>query len=132
MNLTAHRNTRTHPTSPKPRSHPADKVVSLLGDLDMATTPALRKRLDQALDTTAGTYRRLVIDLSGVSFCDAAGLALLIGAQRRAWRLGTPMCLAAPQPQMKKLLHITGLDRSLTIQTTVTATMRVRPTAALA
>jgi anti-sigma B factor antagonist len=132
MNLTAPPNTRTHPTSPKPRRHPADKVVSLLGELDIATTPALRTRLDQALDTTAGTSRRLVIDLSGVSFCDAAGLALLVGAQRRAWRLGTLMCLAAPRPQMMKLLHVTGLDRSLTIQTTVTATMRVRQTTALA
>jgi hypothetical protein len=33
---------------------------------------------------------------------------------------------------MMKLLHVTGLDRSLTIQTTVTATMRVRQTTALA
>jgi anti-anti-sigma regulatory factor len=36
----------------------------------MATIPALRERL-------------LIIDLSGVSFCDVSALALLVGAQCR-------------------------------------------------
>jgi anti-anti-sigma factor len=77
--------------------------------------------------------RLLVIDLSGVSFCDVAGLAVLIGTQRRARARGITVRLAAPRPQMAKLLRITGLDRSLTICATLAdalLTQRDRPATA--
>ena len=41
---------------------------------------------------------RIVVDLSQVTFCDASGLAVLIGARRRAWLLGGSLRLAAPAP----------------------------------
>jgi anti-anti-sigma factor len=44
-----------------------------------------------------------------VSFCDVAGLAVLIGTQRRATARGIIVRLAAPRPQVAKLLRITGL-----------------------
>jgi anti-anti-sigma factor len=63
--------------------------------------------------------RLLIIDLSGVSFCDVAGLAVLIGTQRRATARGIAVRLAAPHPQVAKLLRITGLDHRLTICATL-------------
>lgn len=93
-------------------SRPGLTIARLKGDLDIATTPALRERLLSALSPGV---RLLVIDLSGVSFCDAAGLAVLIGTQRRARARGITVRLVAPRPQMAKLLSITGLDCSLTI-----------------
>ncbi len=74
--------------------------------------PALRERLIGLLHP--GT-RLLVLDLSLVSSCDSAGLAVLIGAQRRAQVLGIVMRIAAPSVPVAKLLRLTGLDRSLTI-----------------
>jgi len=59
--------------------------------------------------------KALTIDLSGVSSCDAAGLAVLIGIQRRARARGITVRLAAPAPRVAELLRVTGLDRSLTI-----------------
>jgi anti-sigma B factor antagonist len=56
-----------------------------------------------------------------VSFCDASGLALLVGAQRRARLHGLTVILAAPPPKMSKLLRITGLDRAFTIHATLAA-----------
>ncbi len=47
--------------------------------------------------------------------CDTAGLALLIGTQRRARLLGIVVRLAAPSLSVAKLLRLTGLDRSFTI-----------------
>ncbi|MFG2002139.1 STAS domain-containing protein [Spirillospora sp. NPDC048911] len=91
---------------------PGHTIVALHGDLDIASAPALRVLLIGALHHSAGL---LTIDLGEVAFCDAAGLAVLIGAQRRATGLGVSLRLANPRPQVTKLLGITGLDRVLTI-----------------
>ena len=97
-------------------SRPAVTIARLEGELDIATTPALRERL---LSVVGPGVRLLVIDLSGVSFCDVSGLAVLIGTQRRARMRGITVRLAAPRPQMAKLLRITGLDHNFTICATL-------------
>jgi anti-anti-sigma factor len=89
----------------------ARTIVRLGGALDFAAAPALRERLIGMLHP--GT-RLLILDLSRVRSCDQAGLAVLIGIQRRARQHGIVMRLAAPSPPVAKLLRLTGLDRSLT------------------
>jgi anti-anti-sigma factor len=93
-------------------SRPAFTIARLEGDLDIGTTPVLRERL---LSVLGPGVRLLIIDLSGVSFCDVSALAVLIGTQRRARGLGSTVLLAAPRPQMAKLMRVTGLDRHFTI-----------------
>lgn len=88
----------------------APTTVHLSGEIDLFTGPALRGRLADVL-TSSGSL--LILDLSGVSFCDASGLAVLIAIQQRAAPMGITLALAAPRPFMSKLLHVTGLDRSL-------------------
>jgi anti-anti-sigma factor len=97
-------------------SRPACTIAMLAGALDIATIPALRERL---LSTLGSAARLLIVDLSAVSFCDVAGLAMLIDTQRQAGGRGVTVCLAAPRPQMAKLLRTTRLDRSFTICATV-------------
>lgn len=87
-------------------------IVRLRGALDIDAAPALRERLIVVLNRGAGLQ---VLDLSRVSSCDAFGLAVLIGTQRRARRLGIMVRLAAPSLPVTKALRSTGLDRSLTI-----------------
>ena len=66
------------------RSQNGYAIAALSGDLDIACAPALREQLLAVLGPHAS---RIVVDLSGVTFCDASGLAVLIGARRRAcWR----------------------------------------------
>jgi anti-anti-sigma factor len=92
---------------------PAVRTIVRLHDaLDATTAPALRERLIGGLHP--GT-RLLILDLSGVPSCDSAGLAVLIGAQRHAHRLGITLRLAAPSVPVAKLLRRTGLDRNLTV-----------------
>ena len=97
-------------------SGPAYTIARLEGELDIATIPELRERL---LGVLSSGVRLLIIDLSGVTFCDVAGLAVLIGTQRRATARGIVVRLAAPRPQVVKLLRITGLDHRLTICVTL-------------
>jgi anti-anti-sigma factor len=93
-------------------SHPrtglaADRtIVRLGGALDFTAAPALRERLIGVLHP--GT-RLLILDLSRVSSCDPAGLAVLIGTQRRARLLGIVVRLVAPSLPVAKLLRLTGL-----------------------
>ena len=90
----------------------ARTIVRLRGALDGAAAPALRERLIGVLHPGMSL---LVLDLSGVPSCDPAGLAVLIGTQRRARLLGIVVRLAAPSLPVAKLLRLTGLDRSFTI-----------------
>jgi anti-anti-sigma factor len=87
-------------------------IVRPRGEIDIATAPALRERL---LGLLRDGVRLLIIDLSGISFCDAAGFAVLVGVRRRAVPLGITLRLASPRPQFARLLRLHGLDGSLTV-----------------
>ncbi|MEU7914703.1 STAS domain-containing protein [Microbispora bryophytorum] len=78
------------------------------GEIDIFTSPGLREDLLDVLRYSSGV---LVIDLSGVAACDACGLGVLVGIQRRAKAMGITLSLTAARPYLSRLLHITGLDR---------------------
>lgn len=86
-------------------------TVHLSGEIDILTSHALRRRL---LRTLKHSTDQLVLDLSGLAFCDAAGLGVLVGIQSRARSQGITVTLAAPRPNMSRLLRMTELDRSFT------------------
>ncbi|GAA2602205.1 STAS domain-containing protein [Actinomadura fulvescens] len=95
---------------------PAYTVARLRGELDLATAPSLRERLSAVPRTDT---RLLILDLAAVSFCDATGLTVLTSVRRRASVLGVALVVAAPCPQLTKLLHATGLERDFTVRATV-------------
>jgi anti-sigma B factor antagonist len=95
-------------------------IVTISGDIDIASVPALREQLLGLLRPGAS---RLVIDLSGVTFCDASGLAVLVGVARRADLLGGVLRLVAPAPLMAKVLRLTGLHSRFEIFATVPEAM---------
>jgi anti-anti-sigma factor len=87
-------------------------IASLSGELDVACTPVLREQL---LGLLRPGSSRLVIDLSKVSFCDASGLAVLVGTGRRARLLGGVLRLAAPAPAVASALRLSGLLRQFDV-----------------
>ncbi|MCX5438004.1 MULTISPECIES: STAS domain-containing protein [unclassified Streptomyces] len=54
-------------------------VVRVSGEMDLATSPALRQ---QVHDAVADGRHSLVLDLSQVLFCDSSGVGVLIAARR--------------------------------------------------
>jgi anti-sigma B factor antagonist len=94
------------------------RVAARRGELDNVSVPELR---DQLLGLLRPDARRLIVDLSHVSFSDASGLAVLVGTTRRARLLGGVLRLAAPTPPTIEALRITGLDLHLEIFPTVSA-----------
>ncbi|MEU7748582.1 STAS domain-containing protein [Nonomuraea sp. NPDC049158] len=97
---------------PRARGTSAPTTIQVSGEIDIFTSKELRQGLVTALTTCGST---LIIDLSGVSFCDATGLGILVGIQHRARAQGITLALAGPRPFMVSLLHMSGLDRSLPI-----------------
>jgi anti-sigma B factor antagonist len=93
-------------------------IASLAGELDVACTAVLREQLVGLLRPRAS---KLVIDLSKVSFCDASGLAVLVGTGHRARALGGVLRLAAPAPVVASALRLSGLLRQFDVFPTVVA-----------
>jgi anti-sigma B factor antagonist len=80
-------------------------VVALRGELDVADAPGVAAYL-----TSAAVYGpRIVVDLAGLDFIDAAGLGVLVRVLKRARRSGGDLPLAAPQELVRKVLTVTGL-----------------------
>jgi anti-sigma B factor antagonist len=98
-------------------------IVALGGDLDIASAPIVRERLLSLLRPGAC---RLVIDMSAVRYADASGLAVLVNTQRRAVLLGGGLRLAAPSPEVARILIATGLGRHLAAYPTVPAAVAGR------
>jgi anti-sigma B factor antagonist len=92
-------------------------VVSLRGELDLATAPELRKVLEDELDGV----EPVLIDLSDCEFIDSTGIAVIVRAwQQRQGRdgasdLGGLFGLCAPEKQVSRLLEVTGVDSSISI-----------------
>jgi anti-anti-sigma factor len=93
-------------------------VATLSGELDVGCTPELREQLLAVLTPWAS---RLVLDLSGISFCDASGLAVLVSTSRRAALLGGLLRVVAPSSHVDVALRETGLLRLFEIFPTVAA-----------
>ncbi len=98
-------------------------IAALGGELGIASAPALRGQLLGLLRAAS----HLIIDLSAVEHADASGLAVLVGSGRRARLLGGSLRLAAPSPEVARVLSATGMNRRLAIFPTVRAAITGQP-----
>ena len=89
--------------------------MSVAGEIDLYTAPKLHSELMSALSATPGSPLRLVVDMTGVEFCDSTGMNVLLAAQRRAREDGGDLQLAAPRSAIRKVLHVTGLESVFTV-----------------
>ena len=89
-------------------------MLSLAGELDLATAPALREALRGAVDRSP---KRLVVDLTEVTFVDSTVLGALVEA--RSALGGDAFALAAPGLEVRRALEVSGLDRHFTIVTAI-------------
>ena len=67
-------------------------VVSVMGDVDLATAPLLERTLVEVTEAGKG---EVVVDLTGCSFLDAGGLRALVATRSRLKKLG-PIARARP------------------------------------
>jgi anti-sigma B factor antagonist len=87
--------------------------LALVGRLGAATVADVRHALADAVDHGVDDLR---VDLSEVELVDATGLGVLVGAHRRADRLGRRLVLAGVPERIERLLFATRLHRVLCVE----------------
>jgi len=85
---------------------PGVRVISVRGELDILTAPALVKRVGQEL---AGGPRGLILDLSQLGFLGSSGISALIDARDAAFRSNVPLRLVCASRAVLRPLEATGV-----------------------
>jgi|ERR1700722_2047107 anti-anti-sigma factor len=77
-------------------------VISLHGELDLVDA----EMAAAALATLTARDRWIIVDLAGLEFIDAAGVAALSRGRRQAHDAGGGLLLAAPQRPVQRILSL--------------------------
>ena len=80
-------------------------IVDVVGQVDMGTSPALRRAL---LDSLSGTDR-LAINLTEVTYVDSSGIASLLEVLQEARKLKKRVILYGLTPSVLYVLQLTRL-----------------------
>ena len=88
-------------------------VVTVSGEVDVETAPALKERLDQ-VDRSAGE-QAVVVDLTAVTFIDSTGLGALIGVRKQCVEAGRDLRLVVGEPRILRVFEITALAELFSI-----------------
>ena len=83
-------------------------VVAAGGEVDLYTAPELERVLAGPL--AEGTAR-LVVDLSEATFVDSTALHVFLRAARQLDRDAGELIVVVPDPSVRKVFEITGVDR---------------------
>jgi anti-sigma B factor antagonist len=98
------------------RTEGAAEVVTVTGEIDIATYARLRAILITAVDAGPGS---VVVDMSGVEWLDSTGLGTLVGALKRARARNGTVQVAAVPDRIAKHFQVTGLSRLFGMHATV-------------
>ena len=78
-------------------------VVRVLGELDYRHAPAFRPEMEKAWE--AGAPSMIVVDVTGLTFCDSTGVAELILALQRSRALGVRLALVGVHGTLERHPH---------------------------
>jgi anti-sigma B factor antagonist len=81
--------------------------LTVVGELDLVAAPALEKRLNEVI---GGGTRRILLDLSAVTFLDSTTLTVLIGATRRLRSRSGALVIVCDNPNIVTIFEITALN----------------------
>jgi anti-anti-sigma factor len=84
-------------------------TVRFRGELDIATADQAYAYLRDVVDSQDGP---VMMNLSELSFCDAAGLGVLARVAGHARRCGRSLKLTAARPSLLRIMRITGMDEA--------------------
>ncbi len=78
-------------------------IISVAGELDIATSPQLQSELDLVF---ADGAQHVVIDLTETDFVETTGLRILLKASRQTCGSLSILC---PNPRVRRVFELTGV-----------------------
>lgn len=90
-------------------------VIEPHGELDLATVPELRARIDAVIDSGVSC---LIVDLVDVGFIDSTGLGTLLRAHQRLDAADGMLVIACADPLICRILTVAGVRDVLNVQAT--------------
>ncbi|WP_329201538.1 MULTISPECIES: STAS domain-containing protein [unclassified Streptomyces] len=91
-------------------------VLTVTGDLDHHTAPQLSGPLG-AIRLAPDDH--LVMDLTGLEYCDSTGVTVLITAYQHAQSANCPLTLVGVNDNLRRIFRIIGLESIFTFQPTI-------------
>ncbi|QUO38054.1 STAS domain-containing protein [Dysosmobacter sp. Marseille-Q4140] len=89
-------------------------LLELSGEVDHHGARDAIRQLELAVD--AALPRQLVLDMSGVTFMDSSGIALILRAQQRMQLLDGSLLVCNVPSQARRVLDAAGIGRLVTIR----------------
>jgi stage II sporulation protein AA (anti-sigma F factor antagonist) len=89
-------------------------TLRLKGELDHHGARGLIQRAEQEIDTSLPL--QLALDLSGVTFMDSSGIAVVMRCRQRMRELGGTVTLCHVPAQPRKVFEASGIARLVVIE----------------
>jgi anti-sigma B factor antagonist len=93
-------------------------VVSVMGEVDLATAPALEQTLLGVAEDGTG---EVIVDLTACSFLDSSGLTALLATRGRLERSDRSLALVLSNPSVMRVFQITQFDQLFEIYPSLAA-----------
>jgi anti-sigma B factor antagonist len=93
---------------PTPMANTDSSILPLEGEIDLHVSPQIGSALSKLI---AAKPAQLVVDLSGVSYIDSSGLAVLIEAMQNVGSYGGKFALCGLQESVRPIFEIARLDQ---------------------
>ena len=101
---------------------PLEPVIAAAGDcavewLGGEVDLIVRRKVLQAVERAIllVDVPRLIVDVSGVTFMDSAGLSVFVVARKKAEARGGTVAILGASDRIRRLLHMVGLDDVITV-----------------
>lgn len=89
-------------------------TIALSGEIDHHGARTMMAQLDEAITTRLPT--RLVLNMSGVTFMDSSGIAVLLRALRQMERSGGSLRVTGVPAQARRVLDAAGVGRLIPLE----------------
>lgn len=83
-------------------------VVTLEGEIDIYSAPQFKEVLVNGIE---GGARRVIVDLTGVTFIDSTALGVLVSGAKRVRPHNGSLDIVCTDENIIRIFEITGLDR---------------------
>ncbi len=88
-------------------------TIALSGEIDHHGARGMMAQMDDAIAERLPTH--LVLDLSGVTFMDSSGIAVLLRVLRQVQQIGGTLRVTSIPTQARRVLDAAGVGRLITL-----------------